>query len=100
MDRRCHAYHEYEISLVSGGITAPVATVSFQTGPIKEAGVNGCSNEDLLAIVLDRLQCLQAGRFPCKQNEDAIRHVKCALVNLHDRTREREKRGVEGQHKA
>ena len=34
----------------------PVASICFQNGPIKENGVNGCQNEDLIAVVIDRLQ--------------------------------------------
>ena len=33
--------------------------VKFQKGPIKEAGVNGVMNEDLIAMVIDRLYSFQ-----------------------------------------
>ncbi len=103
MDPKCHAFHQYEIYLpsrVKDGITDPVAQIHFQTGPIREAGVNGCSNEDLLAIVADRLECLQKGKFPCEENRGALRHVLLALGFLHQRTADRKKRGVEGKNKA
>ena len=35
--------------------------ITFQHGPIKEVGRNGLTNEALLAIVIDRLECAQAG---------------------------------------
>jgi len=77
----------------------------FQDGPIGEQGVNGLTNEVLLAIVLDRLEGFQGGEFPCQANEDAyqrlqgaIMDVDAAMTALHERTRERTSRGVEGQH--
>ena len=39
------------------------AHINFQEGPVKESGINGCHNEDLLAIVIDRLQYFQKGYF-------------------------------------
>ena len=98
MDRKCHAYHQYEIFIGPGNDS--VAEIKFQQGPIKEVGANGCSNEDLLAIVADRLRCFQEGKFRCPENENALDHIETALVNLNARTRNREQRGVEGQNKA
>ena len=46
--------------------------VEFQNGAPREAGVNGITNEDLLAIVADRLQCYQDGPFPCEENRLAL----------------------------
>ncbi len=100
MDRKSHAYHVYEIYCPSGMIDGSlwrITTVRFQHGPITEVGVNGCSNEDLLAIVVDRLECLQNGKFPCRFNEHALEHIKLALGSLYERTDDREKRGVEGK---
>src|SRR5262245_44367841 len=37
--------------------------VLFQNGPIAEHGVNGVTQEALLAIVIDRLECFQAGPY-------------------------------------
>lgn len=70
--------------------------ISFQNGPIKEVGVNGISNESLLAIVLDRLEGFQGGVFACLDNQDAIECLKWALNSLSRRTRRRVDRGVEG----
>ena len=101
MNKKYHAYHNYEIWAYGGGReAAQVASIYFQEGPIKEVGVNGCSNEDLLAIVADRLECFQKGKFPCVHNAKALACVHAALLHLNDRTMDREKRGVEGQHKA
>lgn len=74
------------------------ATVLFQNGPIKEFGVNGVTQEALLAIVMDRLRSFQAGPFACVDNEAALSHCSAALAYLQKRTRARIARGVEGTH--
>lgn len=68
----------------------------FQNGPIKEKGVNGITHETLLAIVIDRLRCFQAGPFACASNDAALAACKRALGHLQERTVERIARGVEG----
>ena len=70
--------------------------VYFQNGPIAEAGVNGVSNEALLAIVQDRLECFQAGPYSCRENALALTHLQEAMHWLQHRTHERAARGVEG----
>lgn len=72
------------------------AKVKFQDGPIKEFGINGCHNEDLIAIVIDRLQSFQKGDFSCRENAIAITKLEEALLWLNKRTTDRIKRGVEG----
>lgn len=73
-----------------------VTEISFQNGPISEAGVNGISNEALLAIVEDRLKGFQSGQYACRENALALTHIQDAMHWLHHRTRERMQRGVEG----
>lgn len=70
--------------------------ILFQHGPIKEFGVNGITQEALLAIIADRLRGFQAGPFACDANEQALMAVQSALWHLQTRTRERILRGVEG----
>jgi len=70
----------------------------FQNGPIGEAGVNGITQEVLLAIVADRLRSFQAGPYACRENALALTKVEEALHWLHHRTRARLSRGVEGTH--
>ena len=83
-----------------GSVDIELAHVSFQNGPIKEAGLNGVTQEVLLAIVIDRLRCFQAGPFACRNNGDAWEHIAKGLDLLQARTRDRIARGVEGQTKA
>ena len=73
------------------------AKVKFQDGAIKEFGINGCHNEDLIAIVIDRLQGFQSGDFACRENALAITKLEEALMWLNKRTADRVRRGVEGK---
>lgn len=70
--------------------------IHFQEGPIKEFGVNGITQEALLAIVIDRLRSFQSGPFSCRENAIALTHCEEALMWLQRRTVARIKRGVEG----
>ncbi len=72
--------------------------VSFQNGPIKESGVNGITQEALLAITIDRLRSFQSGPYSCRENAIALTHCEEALMWLQRRTVARIKRGVEGTH--
>ena len=97
------ACHEYEIS----GYSAPgipegsgYTVLNFQNGPINEVGVNGITQEVLLAVVIDRLRSFQAGPFACRENALALTKLEEAQHWLHSRTRARMARGVEGTHAA
>ncbi len=78
------------------GITK--CTLLFQNGPIKEAGINGVTQEALLAILIDRLRSFQAGPYAGRENAIALTHCEDALMWLQRRTRARIARGVEGTH--
>jgi len=95
------ANHEYHIDWPTpdGGMgdTKPnFVRISFQNGPIKEFGLNGITQEVLLAIVIDRLRSFQSGPFSCRENAIALTHCEEALMWLQRRTVARVKRGVEG----
>lgn len=70
--------------------------VHFQEGPIKENGVNGVCNEDLIAMVICRLEHFNKSEFSCRENAMAITKLEEALLWLRKRTIGRENRGVEG----
>ena len=57
---------------------------------------DGTTNEELLEVLIDRMQYLQ-GKFPCKENACVITKLEESLMWLEKRTRDREKRGVEGK---
>jgi hypothetical protein len=100
------AHHEYVIScpVASAGVVAATHEelrrfwrLNFQKGGVVEVGHNGIGNEQLLAIVADRLTCFQVGPFACAENQEALTAVSAALAALHRRTRSRADRGVEGR---
>jgi hypothetical protein len=72
--------------------------ILFQNGPINEKGVNGITQEALLAIVADRLRSFQAGPFACRENALALTKIEEAQHWLQQRTIARMRRGVEGTH--
>lgn len=77
-----------------------VTSISFQNGPIKENGVNGISQETLIAVLIDRLEGFQSGDFKCHDNQVALDSLQNARLWLHKRTMDRVARGVEGTTKA
>ena len=92
------AHHEYRVRsrMLKDATKASLAIISFQNGSIREAGVNGCHHEDLIAIVLDRLRAFQKGDYACRENAIAITKLEEALHRLNDRTADRDTRGVKG----
>lgn len=90
-----NACHKYSINVI-GGESCSGQVISFQNGPIQEFGVNGISNESLLAIVEDRLLGFQSGDFACRENALALTKIQEAMMWLLKRTRDRIARGVEG----
>lgn len=95
-----NACHEYQIDAIidEAGSTLDCCSIHFQNGPISEVGVNGISNESLLAVVRDRLEGFQSGDYACEGNKLALESVIDAMTCLHIRTKERVERGVEGTH--
>lgn len=97
------ANHHYQVAdtAVNGDIIPVLlGEIKFQNGPIKEVGVNGVTQEVLLAIVIDRLKCFQAGPYACDENKWALGYIQAGLLELQKRTRERVARGVEGTPRA
>ncbi len=76
-----------------------LAQIHFQEGPVKEHGVNGIHEQDLLCIVLDRLEGWQSGELACVENEGAIKCLESAITILANRTKRRELAGIEGTSK-
>lgn len=87
------ANHTYNVDWGSGAVT-----LQFQNGPIADVGVNGITQEVLLAICADRLRAFQAGAYACRENALALTKIEEAQHWLHHRTLARMARGVEGTH--
>lgn len=67
--------------------TEPLQIIKFQHGPIKENGINGIQNVDLLNIVIDNLQHFQKGDFSCRENAIALTHLETfvkRVLNIKD----------------
>jgi len=76
--------------------------IKFQEGAIGEVGVNGCQIEDVINVLVERLEGFQKGGLPCRENALAITKLEEARMWLNERTRKRKEQGVEGkneQHK-
>jgi hypothetical protein len=93
------AHHHYRVTSDHPSFYATTDIV-FQNGPINEAGVNGLTDEVLLAIVADRLRDFQKGPYASLYNALALTHIENAQKWLNRGTLERMHRGVEGTHKA
>jgi hypothetical protein len=95
-DGACHRY------LIQGRLQlaghAVMQVIEFQSGPIEGNGVNGIQMEDLLAIVMDRLEGFQRGPYKCEQNELAHDAIHEAMDHLNNRTQKRIALGKEGTH--
>jgi len=92
------ACHRYRVTVqngteVSNGVCCDI---EFQNGPIQEVGINGISNEALLAVLEDRLLGFQSGNYSCRENALALTNIQQAMMWLQKRTNDRMKRGVEG----
>ncbi len=87
------AHHSY--ALGQGG--RPDLILEFQKGGIQEVGVNGISNEQLLAVLIDRFEGFMSGPFPTIETMSALEHCRTAMAVLHERTQKRLARDVEGR---
>lgn len=77
--------------------TIPAGDVQFQYGPRNEAGSTpGVLDGVLLAVLIDRYECFQAGPFACGSNEVVLDYLRCALEAMKARAQERAARCVLG----
>lgn len=83
------ASHVYEVAVPGG------QRLDLEFSRVGQVGV---THEALLAILIDRLECFQAGKFANDYNATALDHLRAARAALLARTAEREARGVEGRH--
>ena len=78
--------------------------ISWQNGPLGRGEdrrePNGAFVEDVIAAAIGRIEFYQQSKFSCRENADALDHLRKAAEHLSSRTEEREKRSVEGTHQA
>jgi len=70
----------------------------IQDGPIKENGVNGCQVDTIIQAAFTIIEGLN-DKFPCEENRRCLNNLGLALIELKDRKKNRESRGVEGSNK-
>jgi len=87
----------------AGGVTYGTGfAISWQHGPLGRGpdrkAPNGAFVEDVLAAVIDRIECYQQSEFACSENDEALDYLRSAAEHLDNRTKDREARQVEGTH--
>jgi hypothetical protein len=82
--------------LINDSAGNSLSHIAFQNGPVPEHGVNGLTNEALLAILIHRTQILNE-QFQCEENEDAIHFMMKAADQFEKRTKRRQAAGIEGK---
>lgn len=88
----------------AGGVSCGKGfTISWQNGPLgrgeERKEPNGAFVETIISAAKDRLEFYQRSKFACRANAEAILDLQSALFRLEARTKDREKREVEGTHK-
>jgi len=78
---------------------SPVVSFMIQSDPISEVGVNGVQAVDLLKYSKYLFESLNEA-FPCRENALTITKIEEAIHWQDARTKDRERRKVEGQNKA
>ena len=98
------ASHKYNIHCAaapwgdSAGQPPFDVTIKFQKGTLQDNGINGLTQEALLALIIDRLRSFQNGLYACPENAQALINAEQCLHWLQQRTLARIRRGVEGTH--
>lgn len=75
---------------------ASSSQIQFQQGTVPVEGVNGVTNEALLAILIHRIKFLNS-KVPCLENSEALFRLEKAMIWFNQRTANRKARGVEGK---
>lgn len=98
-DQKFNTPHHFKVRRIDPVTLSPaevLGEINFQEGPVKENGINGFNNEDLILMVLTRLRSFQESKFACRENEKAIEKLEECVMWLRKRTTDREIRNVEG----
>ena len=87
----------------TGGVsTGRGFTIAWQNGPLKKDGEpiepNGAFVEDLIQVVIGRIEHYEDSQFACNENKMALMNLKAAAAALDMRTGRRIAEGTEGTH--
>ncbi|HET7638446.1 MAG TPA: hypothetical protein VFK47_06850, partial [Ktedonobacteraceae bacterium] len=72
----------------------PESELVFQDGPVAEYGLNGVTNEEVIEVLIERLNALNQEPFDCYENDMAVSCLKESLIWLNHRAKKRE--GIKG----
>ena len=89
----CHSY-------AMKGPDSSFQGLEFQNGPLSEVGINGLSDEAVLAVIIDRLEQFQEGGLHNRHTAVALTKLEEALMWLRRRKEDRRSRQVEGTYSA
>jgi len=93
---------DYDGNPAGGDTVGTGFAIVWQEGPLgvgtSRMAPNGACVEEVIEAALGRLAFYQASKFRCRENALAITKLEEALHWLDHRTRDRERRGVEGTH--
>lgn len=91
-------YYTANMEIADNASIIDCLSVQFQHGPRNVPGsAPGVVESVLLAILIDRMRCFQAGPFGCRENALVMTHCQEALHWLKHRADARAKRGVLGK---
>ena len=94
--------HLYSLEAFEGGESQEIQFIekilSLNTRELETVN-DGTTNEEVLAMLIDRMQYLQK-KFPCRENAIVITKLEESLMWLNKRTTDRKVRGVEGKNLA
>lgn len=75
-------------------VHAPYLHVEFQHGLVPKVGVNGVRVEDVMDVVIRRLERYQNTELACAENHEAIRNLHAAKDAMARRRQRRQTQGV------
>ena len=64
---------------------ALLSKIKFHSGSFSPTELNGILNEDLLNILINRVESFQKSKLKCRENENALQHLYEALFWLNQR---------------
>lgn len=83
----------------NGGVSTGIGfTISWQRGPINEAGRNGAFLIEVLQSCFNQLEYFQNSNYSCQENVEALIHLQKCIELLESRRNRRLSTGTLGTH--
>jgi hypothetical protein len=68
--------------------------IKFQQGLPPEVGVNGARIEDVVDVLISKLELYQVGSVPCRENDEAMQNLRAVKDAMARRRQRRMLQGV------